>query len=152
MCLFTNLTDPFCCLYLSYFRSLFPNERTVLCLSLPAGLDSNQPGFAHVKGVYGPMGSVMHRTLLIKKHCEPLFLPPLWEMPADFLEWLSSRCPDHSLCLYSNKKVVLYNQPISKKVMISKKGSHMCFLHQPHWIQKSVYPALYFKVVSLLLK
>lgn len=70
---------------------------------------------------------------------------------ACWFSWVISRCTDHLLCLYSNTKVVLCKQQISKKVMTSKTGSHMCFLHQLHWIQKSVYTALYFKVVFICL-
>ena len=51
--------------------NVFLPNKAMFFLSLPTGSNSDQPGLVHVKGVYSPMGSLMHWSLLPKNHREP---------------------------------------------------------------------------------
>lgn len=101
-----------------------------LCLLFPTGVDSDQPGFAHVKSVYSPVGSLMHWTLLSKILCEPLHFSPLLKMPSDCLDSFKMHLP-LALPLCSYRKVVLALQSANFKKLMSNKGSLRLVLFLP---------------------
>lgn len=67
---------PFLLIMLTVSQTILPVK---LCIfPLPSGSDSDQPGFAHVRGVYSTVGSVMYWTLLPKNLWEPLHFYCCW--------------------------------------------------------------------------